>query len=120
MDQEYQRLLDAMFKIKLKDGTQIHKHCFTCYSFTQCIAISCNSSKSQSCDFVKCPSHCGAIFHGCKLKEHNEICPNVTVTCINQSLGCPVEMLRKDVNLHLAKCPASVVVSLYVLYFLDY
>ena len=115
MDQEYQRLLDAMFKIKLKDGTQIHKHCFTCYSFTQCSAIS-NSSKSQSCDFVKCPSHCGAIFHGCKLKEHNEICPNVTVTCINQSLGCPVEMLRKDINLHLAKCPASVVVSLYCIF----
>ena len=113
MDQEYQRLLDAMFK--LKDGTQIHKHCFTCYSFTQCTAIS-NSSKSQSCDFVKCPSHCGAVFHGCKLKEHNEICPNVTVTCINHSLGCPVEMLRKDVNLHLAKCPASVVVSFYYIF----
>merc|ERR1711971_1554240 len=38
--------------------------------------------------------------------------PNLTVTCINQSLGCPVGMLRKDINLHLAKCPASVVVCM--------
>ena len=107
MDQEYQQILEATFK----SNTGICKHCFTCYSFITCTAISNPKSESKHCEFVRCPNKCGSVFHGCKLKEHNEICPNVTIPCINQSLGCPVEMLRKEINSHLAKCPASVVVS---------
>ena len=106
MDEDYQQILTTLFE---KKDVPMHKHCHTCYSFTLCTARS-NPTEFQSCDFVKCPHKCGAIFHGCKLKEHKEICPNIVVNCINQSLGCPVEIMRKDINLHLAKCPASVVV----------
>ena len=72
-----------------------HKHCFTCYNFTLCSRNS-NAEKNEeiSCDFAKCLHKCGSIFHGCKLEEHLEICPNVLVPCINQSIGCPMTMYR--------------------------
>ena len=61
-----------------------HKHCYNCYSFTLC---SRNSDKEESCDFTRCLHKCGAIFHGCKLQEHLELCPNVLVSCINEHIG---------------------------------
>ena len=86
-----------------------HKHCFTCYSFTRCTR---DHDKEQSCDFAKCPNSCGAVFHGCKLEEHFELCPNVEVPCTNHSYGCSVMLSRHDIGAHLAKCPASVVVCM--------
>ena len=108
MDEEYQRILEASFVL----NSVSHKHCFSCYSLT------CSNKNIDSCDLIKCSNKCGSRFHSCKLKEHNEMCPNVTVPCINQSLGCPVEILRKDISAHLVKCPASIVVSNYALFVL--
>ena len=66
-----------------------HRHCFNCYSFIVCHHADKTSTKfeDESCDFTKCLHKCGAIFHGCKLDEHLEICPNVTVPCLNQQIG---------------------------------
>ena len=67
-----------------------HRHCFNCYSFTLCHQRDGKNhmnSEEESCDFTKCHFKCGSIFHGCKLDEHLEICPNVTVPCLNQQLG---------------------------------
>lgn len=86
-----------------------HKHCYTCYSFKLC---SRHPDQDDSCDFTRCANRCGAVFHGCKLEEHQELCPNLTVPCINQVLGCPLEVFRRDLSAHLVKCPASVVICM--------
>ncbi len=99
------QLLEAHFK-----AGALHRHCFQCVSINSC---SRNKAKDDSsCDIINCPSNCYAIFHSCKLVLHKEVCPNVTVQCVNKFYGCQSEMLRKDVNSHLEKCPASVIVCM--------
>lgn len=45
----------------------------------------------------------------CKLEEHQLLCPNETVPCLNAAYGCPLSMLRHRLAKHLEVCPASVV-----------
>ena len=87
-----------------------HKHCTTCYTITRCNRSS--STSDESCDMKKCINNCGAMFHGCKMEDHLELCPNSTIACINRSLGCPISVLRRDISRHLIHCPASVVVCM--------
>ena len=70
------------------------------------------NDRDQSCDFTTCSLGCGAVFHGCKQEEHLELCPNVTVPCVNSGYGCPRDMARKDLAAHLESCPASVVICM--------
>lgn len=104
-DAEYARNLEAIFK----SDKGLHRHCYTCYNQEQCR----KPNKSQeSCEWTKCANKCGATFHSCKSQDHQNVCLNVTVPCVSQSLGCPIEMTRKEINAHLIKCPASVVVCM--------
>lgn len=58
---------------------------------------------------IKCRKNCGAILHMCKQEEHQLLCPNELVPCLNASYGCPLTMLRHKLAKHLELCPASVV-----------
>lgn len=100
---EDRQILEDLFKRGL-----LHKHCYTCYSLHDCKV----GASKDSCDFTKCQQKCGSIFHACKQGSHDEICPLITVTCLNSTYGCTAQLLRKDVNVHLEKCPASVVVCM--------
>ncbi|XP_041654404.1 F-box only protein 40 [Cheilinus undulatus] len=82
-----------------------HEHCDKCYN------INCQApiQTSFSCRTIKCGKNCGAIFHICKQEEHQLLCPNETVPCLNVFYGCPVIMLRHRQAKHLEVCPASVV-----------
>ena len=104
-ESNYEQILDSF----LKSGHGPHKHCYFCISKSNCTL---NKSSEEACEWTKCVNKCGAVFHGCKLQEHLDICPFSTVACINKSFGCPIELLRKDINAHLVKCPASVVVCM--------
>jgi hypothetical protein len=84
----------------------LHKHCYTCYSFTLC------SRDGDGCDFIQCPKECGAVFHSCKESEHGELCLNAVVSCLNAAYGCGRELTRRDLGRHLTKCPASVVMCM--------
>ncbi|XP_051254119.1 F-box only protein 40 isoform X2 [Dicentrarchus labrax] len=42
-------------------------------------------------------------------EEHQLLCPNETVPCLNVVYGCPLTMLRHRLAKHLEVCPASVV-----------
>lgn len=82
-----------------------HEHCDTCYSF-HCQAP---AQSSISCMVIKCRRNCGAKLHMCKQEEHQHLCPNETVPCLNASSGCRLTMLRHRLAKHLQLCPASVV-----------
>lgn len=45
----------------------------------------------------------------CKQQEHQLLCPNEMVPCLNALYGCPLSMLRHRLAKHLEVCPASVV-----------
>ncbi|XP_028429458.1 F-box only protein 40 [Perca flavescens] len=82
-----------------------HKHC------EQCHIVHCQVPVqiSVSCIIIKCRKNCGATFHMCKQEEHQLLCPNEMVPCINVNYGCPLTMLRHRLAKHLEVCPASVV-----------
>ncbi|KAM3616223.1 uncharacterized protein V6R79_014594 [Siganus canaliculatus] len=82
-----------------------HKHCEKCHS------VHCQVPEqiSFSCAVIKCRKNCGAILHMCKQEEHQLLCPNETVPCLNVTSGCPLTMLRHRLAKHLEVCPASVV-----------
>ncbi|XP_026151657.1 F-box only protein 40 [Mastacembelus armatus] len=82
-----------------------HKHCEKCYNVHCQVPVQI----SISCMVIKCPKTCGAILHMCKQEEHQRLCPNETVPCLNASYGCPLTMLRHRLARHLEVCPASVV-----------
>ncbi|XP_058491006.1 F-box only protein 40 [Solea solea] len=82
-----------------------HEHCDKCYN-AHCRAP---MQSSVSCLVVKCPKNCGFTFHLCKQDEHQLLCPNETVPCLNVIYGCPLLMLRHRRAKHLEVCPASVV-----------
>ncbi|KAM4742746.1 F-box only protein 40 [Anableps anableps] len=83
----------------------IHEHCEKCYS------VNCQApvNLSISCVVIKCQKNCGATFHMCKQDEHQLLCSNETVPCLNVDFGCPLTMLRHKLAKHLEVCPASVV-----------
>lgn len=82
-----------------------HRHC------NQCFNAHCHVSArlSSSCDLIKCPKNCGAILHACKQEEHQLLCNNETVPCLNALYGCPLQVQRRRMAKHLEVCPASVV-----------
>ncbi|XP_034723550.1 F-box only protein 40 [Etheostoma cragini] len=82
-----------------------HKHCEQCHSVLCQVPVQI----SVSCIIIKCRKNCGAIFHTCKQEEHQLLCPNEMVPCINVNYGCPLKMLRHRLAKHLEVCPASVV-----------
>ncbi|XP_041732849.1 F-box only protein 40 [Coregonus clupeaformis] len=81
----------------------LHQHCESCFS------LHCHVP-SVSCLVITCRLHCGAAFHTCKEKEHQLLCPNEMVPCLNVDYGCPITMLRHRLAEHLEVCPASTVI----------
>ncbi|KAM9319096.1 F-box only protein 40 [Pholidichthys leucotaenia] len=82
-----------------------HEHCDKCYNV--CCQVPVRSS--ISCMVTKCRKNCGASLHLCKQDEHQLLCPNEMVPCLNVYYGCPLIMLRHRLAKHLEVCPASVV-----------
>ncbi|KAG9341469.1 hypothetical protein JZ751_019279 [Albula glossodonta] len=84
---------------------KLHVHCESCFSRR------CRTSVeiSVSCVTITCRMHCGAVFHMCKEEEHQLLCPNEKVPCLNAQYGCPFTMSRARRAQHLRVCPASVV-----------
>lgn len=82
-----------------------HDHCAKCHSIYCQVPVQIG----VSCVVIKCRKNCGATFHICKEEEHQLLCPNETVPCLNVVYGCPLTMLRHRLGKHLEVCPASVV-----------
>ncbi|XP_024861725.1 F-box only protein 40 isoform X2 [Kryptolebias marmoratus] len=82
-----------------------HDHCDKCYNLHCQVPM----QTSFSCTVIKCYRNCGATFHMCKHEEHQLLCPNETVPCLNVDYGCPLTMLRHRLAKHLEVCPASIV-----------
>lgn len=82
-----------------------HEHCERCYN------ANCRAPVriSTGCLVIRCRSNCGASLHMCKEEEHQLLCPNERVPCLNAAYGCPLTMLRHKLAKHLEVCPASVV-----------
>ncbi|XP_063400823.1 F-box only protein 30-like isoform X1 [Mytilus trossulus] len=90
---------DMTFSLSL-----LHAHC------ESCVNKKCNITPDQlsSCEMTDCENMCGHRFHSCKKDEHELICSQQKVPCINHSNGCPLEMARCKRASHLSVCPASV------------
>ena len=74
-----------------------HNHCGSCFS------SSCSSF--QGCLFTSCPE-CSLNFHECKLWDHQTICPEARVPCINKDYGCAHILKRCNMPRHLTdECP---------------
>ncbi|KAJ8342735.1 hypothetical protein SKAU_G00326630 [Synaphobranchus kaupii] len=86
-------------------AVRLHRHCEMCFS-RHCRAP---VEISVSCTTISCRLLCGAVFHLCKEEEHQLLCPNEKVPCLNAHYGCPFTMLRSKRAQHLEVCPASVV-----------
>uniref|UniRef100_A0AAV2KA69 F-box domain-containing protein n=1 Tax=Knipowitschia caucasica TaxID=637954 RepID=A0AAV2KA69_KNICA len=69
-----------------------HTHCATCFN------LKCNvrPEPGLSCVLVTCPTLCGAVFHLCKAEEHQLLCPQLKVSCINSAYGCPISLRSSD------------------------
>lgn len=93
-------LFDVPLKVMMN-----HLHCNQCYD-AHCQV---SAKLSDSCVVIKCPKNCGAILHACKREEHQLLCPNETVPCLNALYGCPLHVQRCRLAKHLEVCPASVV-----------
>ncbi len=89
-----------------------HLHCLHCYSFVRCSQMDQEEQDGEVCPIITCPQDCGAVFHCCKEKEHLLLCPRVQAPCLNRHYGCQAVMRREQVNAHLERCPASVVVCM--------
>lgn len=98
-------LIKSIWK-KMKEGTDIHPHCKDCIKIWKCTVP---PKEGESCKIISCDFNCGARFHLCKTEEHQLLCLNEKVPCINVLNGCPAKMLRKYLGTHLATCPASVI-----------
>lgn len=82
-----------------------HLHCDKCYNVHCQVPV----QVSIACVVIKCRKNCGTIFHMCKHEEHQLLCPNEIVPCLNAGNGCPLTMQRQRLAKHLEVCPASVV-----------
>lgn len=67
------------------------------------------SQPGIACDLIICPLVCGAVFHSCKVDEHQLMCPLARVSCLNSGYGCPTTLVRNQMSAHLEVCPAGVV-----------
>ncbi|XP_071353330.1 F-box only protein 40 [Trachinotus anak] len=98
----------VFFSLKMKSRKMSvghHEHCDKCYNVHCQVPVQI----SVSCMVIKCRKNCGATLHMCKQEEHQLLCPNETVPCLNVNYGCPLTMLRHRQAKHLEVCPASVV-----------
>uniref|UniRef100_A0A7N6AYR6 F-box protein 30b n=1 Tax=Anabas testudineus TaxID=64144 RepID=A0A7N6AYR6_ANATE len=82
-----------------------HVHCISCVN-QRCMV---RSQPGIACDLITCPLVCGAVFHSCKVDEHQLMCPLVRVPCLNSGYGCPTTLVRNQMSAHLEVCPAGVV-----------
>ncbi|KAF3702882.1 F-box only protein 30 [Channa argus] len=82
-----------------------HVHCMSCVN-QRCMV---RPQPGVSCDLITCPLVCGAVFHSCKVDEHQSMCPLVRVPCLNSGYGCPATLVRNQMSAHLEVCPAGVV-----------
>ncbi|XP_076611634.1 F-box only protein 30b [Chaetodon auriga] len=82
-----------------------HVHCMSCVN-QRCMV---RPQPGISCDLITCPLVCGAVFHSCKVDEHQLMCPLVRVPCLNSGYGCPATLVRNQMYTHLEVCPAGVV-----------
>lgn len=74
-----------------------HEHCLSCFD-KRC-------SKIKDCPVNKCKNQCcEALFHKCKQREHDELCTYTIIRCINETLGCRMEMPRNKLAYHLQHC----------------
>jgi len=78
-----------------------HLHCNNC--------ISLNCSFWEGCPRVTC-LECDVALHSCMSLDHPEVCPEITISCINAQYGCTAEIKRKDLTTHLAQCPVMIAV----------
>ncbi|XP_070399313.1 F-box only protein 40 [Nothobranchius furzeri] len=93
-------------KGRIRATTMSADHCEHC---DKCYDVYCPVQISVLCMVIKCRNNCGATFHKCKQEEHQLLCPNETVPCLNVDYGCPLSMLRHRLAKHLEVCPASAV-----------
>nr|XP_045002607.1 F-box only protein 40 [Jaculus jaculus] len=82
-----------------------HRHCEVCFN-RHCHVP---AEPGISCLVTSCRLLCGATFHVCKEAEHELLCPQAQVPCLNSAYGCPLSMSRHKLAKHLHACPASVV-----------
>ncbi|CAF3628654.1 unnamed protein product [Rotaria socialis] len=83
-----------------------HEHCDTCFLI--------NCFHTSSCPLIYCPNGCFARMHECKRDDHEYICPNALIPCINVNYGCPSTIRRHDISRHLHICAASVTVCSFI------
>uniref|UniRef100_A0A8C9RBP6 F-box protein 40 n=1 Tax=Scleropages formosus TaxID=113540 RepID=A0A8C9RBP6_SCLFO len=84
----------------------LHRHCEVCFKAHCKVPVEI----SVSCVTICCRLLCGAVFHQCKESEHQFLCPNETVPCLNVNYGCPLVLPRHLLAQHLESCPASIVI----------
>jgi len=90
----------------------VHAHCQTCYTFS-CCPRALEGDLRVGCPFHTCQrAGCGAVFHECKAEEHDLLCRQMEVACVNVEYGCPAKMKRAKLAQHLSECPASLVVCM--------
>ena len=82
-----------------------HEHC------DKCFLVNCSQS---SCPIISCPTGCFARMHQCKRDDHEHICSNVIVPCLNVAYGCPSTVRRRQLSQHLRLCPASISVCSFI------
>ncbi|KAF0309150.1 F-box only protein 30 [Amphibalanus amphitrite] len=87
-----------------------HQHCQHCVKLSRCAQAP--AVAGQRCDVIVCPAGCGHRLHECKLAEHQLLCPEQRVPCINVEYGCEVTLARRQRAAHLSRCPASVVLCM--------
>lgn len=80
----------------------LHEHCLIC------INMRCQVRPyfAYACGMVSCPSGCGARYHRCKQTDHENLCPDEVVWCLNHWNGCSKRMARKKLKHHFPSCPA--------------
>ena len=78
-----------------------HEHC------ENCVKLYC--SAPSGCKMLLCEYGCGAQLHGCKMKDHKNVCQKCRIPCINSDYGCPAVITRDILRSHLQHCPASVI-----------
>ncbi len=61
---------------------------------------------------VKC-EHCSVSVMESDMQDHNKVCLELEVDCINRCNGCRLRMKRKNLNTHMEHCPASVLTCQY-------
>lgn len=70
------------------------------------------TSRMISTEMVSC-KHCSQEMESTYQLDHYLICDEFPVQCTNARFGCKKVMKRKEVNCHIAHCPASVKQCMY-------